>query len=404
MQMIEDLTSLAASKPWIAIGGLITCVLLGSSAFRSGTKVVTIEKNIVPFEAKNILSDRKESYYEGKDARLAAHTKELLESNDNLKQSLKDLKERLSSLENSKKAEAKSSSQNGASKESQSGANFYAPDWTGKNKTNKNVKSKLKAVPTLGPASIHFPVANKPVNNSKKQVNIPVGSYVKGTLMTGIEAPEGKTLPVLLQLDHAMIGPNQTNLDLSGCFIIAKASGDLSTERVQMQATKLSCVSPGGELFERSVNGFVADDKDNGFAVIGKVNSKRMRSAGMAFFSSVVEGVGSSIQDRQSEISVGTGGITKSITGNRGKYLAAGGAANAASKVTDWYLKQADNLLPTINVGSGQEIWIVMHDSVQIPSHFFEEHSVITKPEEASHADNQDFFTRDLSDNGIDIQ
>lgn len=226
-----------------------------------------------------------------------------------------------------------------------------------------------------GPTIISFPVKDIPLEKTEGVV-VPAGSYVKAKLMTGVEAPEGKTYPVLLQLDYAYIVPNRNRLDLSGCFMIAKSQGDLSTERVQMQATKLSCVSKEGRMFERDVNGFIADDKDNSFAVIGSVNSKQDRVAAMAFLSSIVEGVGKAVQQSQTtQQTTPLGGSQSVVTGNSMEYMAAGGAANAASMVTQWYLKQAQNLLPTINVGSGQDVWIVMQDTVKLPNDYFKKNA-----------------------------
>lgn len=195
---------------------------------------------------------------------------------------------------------------------------------------------------------------------------------MKAKLLTGVEAPEGNPYPVLMQLDFAYILPNKKSLDLRGCFVIAKAQGDLSTERVQMQATKLSCVGRSGQMFERDINGFVTDAVDNSFAVIGAVNSKQDRVAAMAFLSSVVEGVGRAIQMAQMSEDTSAAGATKrSMTGDEGRYITAGGAGQAAGMVAQWYLKQAQNLLPTINVGSGQDVWIVMQESAELPQHYF---------------------------------
>lgn len=222
-----------------------------------------------------------------------------------------------------------------------------------------------------GPELISFPVKEK-TREAENAVHVPAGSYVKAKLLTGVEAPEGKTLPVLLQADYAFIGPNKTRVDLSGCFLIAKSTGNLSIERVEMQATKISCVSGKGKMFEKEIAGFVADNKDNSFAVIGSVNSKQDRVAAMAFLSSVVEGVGKAIQQAQTSTQTNAlGGTSPSITGDQAKYMAAGGASNAASMVTQWYLKQAQNLLPTINIGSGQDVWIVLQDSVSLPNWYF---------------------------------
>jgi hypothetical protein len=221
-----------------------------------------------------------------------------------------------------------------------------------------------------GPATISFPVKEAEVG--ELGVVIPSGSYVKAKMMTGVEAPEGKNYPVLLQLDYAFIGPNKTKVDLTGCFGISKAQGDLSTERVQMQLVKLSCVSHKGKMFEREVNGFVADDADNSFAVMGSVSTKQDRVAATAFLSSVVEGVGKAIQQAQTTQQTNAlGGGQSLITGDQAKYIGAGGASNAASMVTQWYLQQANRLLPTINVGSGQDIWVVMQDKVELPNWYF---------------------------------
>ena len=125
-------------------------------------------------------------------------------------------------------------------------------------------------------------------------------------------------------------------------------------------------------MFERDVNGFVADDKDNSFAVMGSVTSKQDRVAAMAFLSSVVEGVGKGLQQAQTTQSMNPlGGTSSIVNGSQLAYLGGGGAANAAGMVTQWYLRQAQNLLPTINIGSGQDVWIVMQETVRLPHDYF---------------------------------
>ena len=221
------------------------------------------------------------------------------------------------------------------------------------------------------PSIISFPVQKKE-RVHEMTVKIPAGSFVKAKLLTGVEAPEGKPLPVLLQADYAFVGPNQSRIDLTGCFLIAKSSGNLSIERVEMQVTKISCVSKSGRMFDKTVNGFVTDAKDNSFAVMGDINSKQGRVAAMAFLSSVVKGVSRSLQQAQTTTQTHASGVTSSlISGDQGKYLAAGGIGGAASQVTQWYLQHAQNLLPTIHVGSGRDVWLIMQDTVDLPNWYF---------------------------------
>ncbi len=211
-----------------------------------------------------------------------------------------------------------------------------------------------------GPRVISFPVKHQRVEEG---VTLPTGSYVKAKLMTGVDAPEGKTYPVLLALDYSYIGPNKHKVDLSGCFMIAKSSPSMATERINFQATRLSCVSKKGKFFERKVNGFIADDSDNTFAVKAKLNSKQSRVAQMAFLKSVVDGVGDIISRRSQNIGGSNPDSANTIVQN--------GAQGAAAKVSDWYLKQATSLIPTLAVHSGQDVWIVMQEKVLLPNNFF---------------------------------
>ena len=125
-------------------------------------------------------------------------------------------------------------------------------------------------------------------------------------------------------------------------------------------------------MFERDINGFVADDKDNNFAVAGEVVSKQDRVAVMAFLASVVEGVGKAVQQAQTtQQATPFGGSQQVMTGDQQKYIAAGGASDAAGMVAGWYLKEAQSLLPTINVNSGADLWVVLQESVSLPRSYF---------------------------------
>lgn len=182
--------------------------------------------------------------------------------------------------------------------------------------------------------------------------------------MTGVRSQEGKLLPSLLVLEEAYTSPNDSGVDLSGCFALAKAQASMSTERVEFQVYKLSCVSPKGRMVERKVNGFVVDDKDQGFAVKGELKSNQSRVATMAFMSSIVNGIGEIINRKAQNI----GGANPDSNRN---VIVQQGATGAANQVAQWYLNQANNLAATLDVKSGQSVYIVMNDKVTIPKSYF---------------------------------
>lgn len=193
---------------------------------------------------------------------------------------------------------------------------------------------------------------------------IPSGSYVQATLMTGVKSPEGQLLPSLLVLDEAYTSPNESSVDMSGCFALAKTQATMSTERVQFQVYKLSCVSGKGKMIEREVNGFVVDEKDQSFAVKGELISNQSRVARMALMSSIVNGIGEIINRKAQNI----GGANPDANRN---IIVQQGATGAASQVAQWYLNQAQNLSATLNVASGRQVYIVMNEKVTIPKSYF---------------------------------
>lgn len=337
----------------------------------------------IDFQKGRILNDRESTFYYGKERLLSKKAQSMIEGQTKLEARLTELEKKLQEAQTRQLLTGTSDA----------GPTLVQPQQSlGVSQTLGSENSSLQlygspqgieagAVSPLqsqthpraarkGSDLISFPVKAEGKNN--EGVMLPAGSYVKAKVLTGVDVPEGKTYPVLMVLDFSYIAPNDHKIDLSGCFMIAKAEGDLSTERVQMQATKMSCVSKNGKIFERNVNGFIADDKDGSFAMKGKVNSKQGRVAAMAFMSGVVEGVGKAVQAAQSTQSTNAfGGSTSVLTGDVATSAAAGGASNAAGMVAQWYLQQAQSLAPTVEVGSGRDVWIVMKDKVKLPEEFF---------------------------------
>lgn len=340
----------------------------------------------VSFQNGRILNDRESTFYYGKERLLSQKAQSMMEGQAKLEARLQELEKKLQEA-NSQNGKTPSSvdgtplvgqtsqplgvapTPSNESTNADAALQLYGATENSQGSSVTPVRLRSKGSLIKGPDLIAFPVK---AETKTEGVMLPAGSYVKAKVLTGVDVPEGKTYPVLIVLDFSYVAPNDHKIDLSGCFMIAKAEGDLSTERVQMQATKMSCVSKKGKMFERDVNGFVADDKDGSFAMKGQVNSKQGRVAAMAFLAGVVDGVGKAVQAAQTTQSTNPlGGGSSMMTGDAGKYAVAGGASNAAGMVAQWYLQQAQNLAPTVAIGSGRDVWIVIKDKVSLPEEFF---------------------------------
>ena len=357
------------------LGVLLVANLLAVSG-KQETKIIERSESR-GFQGGRILSDQDGTFYSGKERLLSQKAQTFIENQQRLEGKIAELEKKLESqgagsgttlAQTNNPAVASD-----ASSVTQEGPiQLYPPpgNLEGATVNGASVVRPVRSRSLVGgPNLIAFPVKG---DSKSEGVILPAGSYVKAKILTGVDVPEGKTYPVLMVLDFSYVAPNDHKIDLSGCFMIAKAEGDLSTERVQMQASKMSCVSKRGKMFEREINGFIADDKDGSFAMQGKVNSKQGRVASMAFLASVVDGVGKAVQAAQTTQSTNPlGGSSSVLTGDSGKYIAAGGASNAAGQVAQWYLQQAQNLAPTVSVSSGRDVWIVMKDKVSLPEEFF---------------------------------
>jgi Bacterial conjugation TrbI-like protein len=204
---------------------------------------------------------------------------------------------------------------------------------------------------------------------------LPTGSHVKARIVSGVEANAREPYPVLLQLDYAFTGPNKSIIDLSNCFMIAKAKANLSTERVMMETDRLSCVREDGEHFKREAKGYVAGD-DNTFGATGTYISKQGQVLLAAVLASIAKNAGQAIADAQKTTSVlgaDKAAAATNITGSKAAYIGGSAMVDGATIVAQWYLEQAKDLIPSIGVGSGQDVFVIMLDTIEVPALLDEE-------------------------------
>jgi hypothetical protein len=205
---------------------------------------------------------------------------------------------------------------------------------------------------------------------AQESVSLPAGSWVSATLMTGVLAPadEAHPLPVLLRVNEAFTGPNQTRVPLQGCFALAKAAADLRAESATLQLETLSCTLPTGAVFEREVRGFATDGATGDLGVRGAVVRKDTTALGMAALTGFLEGAGQALARAESTITISpfTGTTTTTVNGNVAKYAGYAGLAKTANRLARHYLTIARYLTPAIHVPSNVDVHLVMLQGVTI--------------------------------------
>lgn len=203
----------------------------------------------------------------------------------------------------------------------------------------------------------------------ERSVYLPLGSFVKCTLLTGLYAPanENNPLPVLLSVDEAFYGPNNTRIPLKGAFIIGKAVGDVVSKRAIIQIVSFSMVLPDGRVFEHEANlGYLADN-DGHLGIPGELIYNTGRQLSLNFLSGFLAGSSEALSQSETSTVVGAYGQTsKNVTGDTGRYAMFSGLANSAQGMSNYYQKQLDAMIPAVKIEAGKKAVFVVQKGVQI--------------------------------------
>lgn len=212
------------------------------------------------------------------------------------------------------------------------------------------------------------PLTSKRIKKSTDHY-VPAGAYVRGRLTSGVVAStavqsSSNPQPVHIELTNLGNLPRGFKTDVKQCFLIGSAYGDLSSERVLMRLETLSCVERRTEeIIEMEVDGFVTgEDGANGLrGILVDRSGPAMRNA---FVGGFLSGMGGFFSQQQSSgpAMISPGGIANfnpmttqhMLQGGAGK-----GVGNAMEKLSDFYIKRAEQLQPVLEVEPGRLVHVV---------------------------------------------
>ncbi len=200
-----------------------------------------------------------------------------------------------------------------------------------------------------------------------RRVQIPAGSFVEATLLTGVYAPvNGDPLPVLLRLDSALIGPNRTRLPLPRALLVGKAVGDANSRRATIQVDSVSIADAAGRVRELKANAWVVDE-DGLQGLRGSYVWRADEIAGLAAATGALQAGADAMAAREGTTTVTPlGGATTAVTGDPlalAGFRAAGGAAAKLGEIVAERLKE---VVPAILVANGRKVTVAFVNGVTI--------------------------------------
>lgn len=211
-------------------------------------------------------------------------------------------------------------------------------------------------------------------SNRNVDFEIPAGSVVKAILVSGadcsvaVQKPTGPNMVLLRPLDNGKL-PRNVRVPLKGSVIIGNAIGDISSERVYIRAERLTLVERNGSFVETEVSAYVSGE-DGREGLRGVVVDRSGQIISRAAFAAFLQGVGQTL-----EATLNNQTIEKLAEVNGKKTIldidlyrssAIQGGATALSKLSEYYIKRAEQLQPAIQIAAGRVVDIIFTKTVKV--------------------------------------
>jgi len=264
-------------------------------------------------------------------------------------------------------------------------------DAAGRTATNLGVQPKTQ---TIAPPSIlsvslldSSATGDKTKDGKKKKEHcnisncIPPGAFATAALLSGLDAPTGGRAdtnphPVLLELLDTASLPNRYRSRVKECRIVAAGFGRISDERAYLRLERLSCVLRGGEILDVPIKGYVSgEDGKNGMR--GHLISKQGALVARALLAGTAGGIGQALSQSYSNVLTSPTGAVSTIDPSKTlEFGVASGFGTALEKISDWYLKRADETYPIIEIDAGRVVEIVLTEGVELGVNLEEKHAL----------------------------
>lgn len=206
---------------------------------------------------------------------------------------------------------------------------------------------------------------NPSAKGDKGEFTLAMGSILSGTLINGVAAPtkvgsQDTPIPILLRVKREAIMPNFFSLDIRECMILGAGIGNLASERVEVRAEAISCITNDGQAIERPLTAYAVSSSDGLTGIRGTVIERSGKAIGNSIKAGFLSGFASAAKPQQvpslnTELSASTVWQSQNLD----QFAGAGimeGASSAMERVASYYLAIAEAMWPVIEIPAGIEV------------------------------------------------
>ena len=149
------------------------------------------------------------------------------------------------------------------------------------------------------------------------------------------------------------------------CFVLLAGYGDLSSERAYLRGETVSCVLLDGSVIETRLQGYAAGE-DGKAGVRGRLVTKQGQFIARALMIGFIESVADVLQ-KGDTVTLGLSQSQGEDGGNPWGSAALRGTGNALDRIAQFYIDQAYNLFPVIEIDAGRQLDIVLTGHLDMP-------------------------------------
>lgn len=196
--------------------------------------------------------------------------------------------------------------------------------------------------------------------------------FAKAVMLHGVDASTSLTAqsnpqPVMLRIQDYSVLPGSARYDIKSCFVVAAASGNISSERVEMRLSSISCVDKAnGLVLEQPVKGYVVDS-DGSVGLRGKLVDRQGAKLQKTMIAGFAQGLTQSAATAASSTSTSAVGTVTTISGSDAlKQAGFTGLGSSAGMLANFYLKQAEAMSPILEVSANRIATVVFSEGASL--------------------------------------
>lgn len=200
---------------------------------------------------------------------------------------------------------------------------------------------------------------------------IPAGSYAPAVVISGADAATNvkdreNPVPVLMRITGPAVsaarGNRKARVNIRGCTVQGSAIGDLSSERVKVRLLSMTCLARDGSVVETVVSGYMAGKGKAGAR--GNVVSREGKLVGAAAVAGALEGLAKAAE--RPVYGTQTDEDVSALAQTALRSSASGGVGQAATTLSEYYIRRAEQYQPVVTLNSGTEVEVVFIEGVSL--------------------------------------